>query len=198
MAVALPKPRQDGGVSVERALAARRSVREFSSDPLPLEAASQLLWAAQGVSDPRGLRTAPSAGGLYPLELYLVAGAVTSIPAGVYRYEPQQHRLLPIATGDLRAGIAAAALEQGWVAEAPAILVLAAVIERTARRYGDRSARYVHMEVGHAAQNVYLQAASLGLGTCVVGAFGDARVKSLLALPARVEPLALLPVGRPR
>lgn len=193
----LPKPRQDGALSVERALALRRSVRDFSPAPLSLEEASQLLWAAQGVSDARGLRTAPSAGALHPLELYLVAGAVTTLPAGSYRYEPRQHRLLPIATGDLRAGIAAAALDQAWVGEAPAILVLAAVVERTARRYGDRATRYVHMEVGHAAQNVYLQAASLGLGTCMVGAFVDARLKRLLGLPAEVDPLALLPVGPP-
>ena len=198
MAVALPSPQRDGGVAVERALALRRSVREYADRALPLAAVSQLLWAAQGTSDARGLRTAPSAGALHPLELYLVAGRVSGLGAGTYRYEPREHRLLPIGKGDLRDRIAAAPLEQAWIAEAPAILVLAAVVERTARRYGERASRYVHMEVGHAAQNVYLQAVSLALGTCIVGAFDDARMRQVLALPAEVDVLALMPVGAPR
>lgn len=198
MAVALPSPRQEGVVSVERALALRRSVRDFSDRALPITAVSQILWAAQGITDARGLRTAPSAGGLYPLEVYLVAGRVSGLAAGTYRYEPRQHQLLPIEAGDHRDQIAAAALEQGWVSGAPAILVLAAVYERSAHKYGERAPRYVHMEVGHAAQNVYLQAVSLDLATCMVGAFRDARLKQVLALPAEVDVLALMPVGAPR
>jgi SagB-type dehydrogenase family enzyme len=196
--VALPKPRLDGEVAVERALALRRSVREFAPEPLPLSSVSQLLWAAQGITDPRGLRTAPSAGALYPLDVYLVAGAVSGLRAGVYRYDPRQHRLSLQSEGDRRAGVAEAALDQDWLAEAPAIVVLAAVYERTARKYGQRSARYVHMEVGHAAQNVYLQAAALGLGTTMVGAFRDAELARAVGLMAPAKPVGLLPVGRPR
>lgn len=194
---ALPKPRRDGEVAVERALAQRRSIRDFSRAPLSIADASQLLWAAQGVSGSGGLRTAPSAGALYPLEIYLVAGSVEGIAAGTHHYEPQRHRLSTVARGDRRAAIAEAALEQSWVAEAPAILVLTAVTDRTARKYGRRAPRYVHMEAGHAAQNVYLQAAALELGTCMVGAFHDARLKQVLELPAEAEVLAIMPVGHP-
>ncbi len=196
--VVLPKPSLDGGVSVERALAQRRSVREFTPGPLPLSAVSQLLWAAQGITDPSGGRTAPSAGALYPLEVYLVAGAVTGLRAGVYRYDPQQHHLVLVSEGDARAGVAAAALDQDWVAEAPAIVVLAARYQRSARKYGKRAPRYVHMEVGHAAQNVYLQAGVLGLGTTMVGALRDEALRRVLGLQEETTPLALLPIGRPR
>ena len=197
-AIALPEPRREGEVSVEQALARRRSIREYASEPLPLADVSQLLWAAQGVTDPHGLRTAPSAGALYPLEVYLVAGAVSGLAPGIYHYDPRRHRLLFHAPGDPREDLAEAALAQDWVARAPAQLVLAAVPARTARKYGGRAPRYVHMEVGHAAQNVYLQAVALELGTVVVGAFHDGRLKRVLALPAEVEPLADMPVGRPR
>lgn len=198
-AVALPGPNLEGGVPVERALARRRSVRAFAPEALPLAAVSQLLWAAQGITDPAaGLRTAPSAGALYPLEVYLVAGAVSDIRPGVYRYDPRRHALLPRSEGDVRAGVADAALSQDWVAEAPAIVVLAAVPERTGRKYGERAPRYVHMEVGHAAQNVYLQATALALGTTLVGAFRDAELARVLGLPEEVKPLALLPIGKPR
>ena len=196
--VALPRPSHEGEVSVEQALALRRSVRAFAAEPLPLSAVSQLLWAAQGVTDAAGHRTAPSAGALYPLEVRLVAGAVSGLRSGVYRYDPIRHRLRLESEGDLRTRIAEAALSQDWVAQAPAIVVLAAVVERTARKYGERAPRYVHMEVGHAAQNVYLQATALGLGTTMVGAFRDEELARVLGLPAQVEPLALLPVGKPR
>ncbi len=196
--VALPKPRMEGAVTVERAIALRRSVRAFAAEALPLSAVSQLLWAAQGITGPEGLRAAPSAGALYPLEVYLVAGNVSGVRAGVYGYDPRRHRLLLKSAGDARAGVAAAALGQGWVAEAPAIVVLAAVYERTARKYGDRAERYVHMEVGHAAQNVYLQAGALGLGTTIVGAFRDEALARALGLTGSSKPLGLLPVGKPR
>jgi SagB-type dehydrogenase family enzyme len=196
--VALPRPRLDGDVAVERALSLRRSVRAFAPETLPLSNVSQLLWAAQGITDAAGRRTAPSAGALYPLEVYVVAGAVSGMRAGLYRYEAQQHRLALASEGDPRAGVAQAALEQDWLAEAPVIFVLVAVYERTERKYGDRAARYVHMEVGHVAQNVYLQASALGLGTTMVGAFRDAELARVLELPGDAKPLALLPVGKPR
>ena len=196
--VVLPEPRREGAVAVESALARRRSVREYRDAPLALAGLSQVLWAAQGVTDPEGHRTAPSAGALYPLEVYVVAGTVTGLASGVYRYDPRRHRLVLRGAGDRREALAKAALEQDWVAEASVVLVLGAVVERTARRYGRRGPRYVHMEVGHAAQNVYLQAVALDLGTCMVGAFHDRRLHRVLDLPDEVEPLAVMPVGAPR
>lgn len=196
--VALPEPAPDGEVSVERALSLRRSVRAFAPEPLPLGSVAQLLWAAQGITHPDGLRTAPSAGALYPLEVHLVAGAVKGLAAGIYRYDPRRHRLVSVRRGDPREGVAEAALGQDWIAEAPAILVLSGVYQRTASKYGERARRYVHIEAGHAAQNVCLQAAARGLGTTVVGAYRDAELARLLGLPEREEPLLLLPVGRPR
>ncbi len=196
--VALPAPRLEGEVPVERALAERRSVRAFAAEPLSLSAVSQLLWAAQGITDSEGRRTAPSAGALYPLEAFLVAGDVSGLPAGVYRYDPRRHRLTRTAEGDVRPRVADAALDQDWVAEAPAIVVLAAVYQRTARKYRERAPRYVHMEVGHAAQNVYLQALAMGLGTTMVGAFRDAELARALGPMGRAKPLGLLPVGKPR
>jgi SagB-type dehydrogenase family enzyme len=197
-AVDLPEPRRDGDVPVERALAMRRSVRQYADTPLSLAALAQLAWSAQGITDSAGHRTSPSAGALYPLELYVVAGDVPGLEAGIYRYVPAGHRLVRHADGDARDAVARAALQQSWLADAPAILVLAGVTERTAGKYGSRAPRFVHIEVGHAAQNVYLQAEALGLGTCIVGGFDDRQLKRVLALPEAEAPLALLPVGAPR
>lgn len=129
--IKLPEPRQDSGVSVESALCRRRSVREFRKESLTLAEVSQLLWSAQGITDPEGKRTAPSAGALYPLEVFLVAGGQDELPAGVYRYWPQDHDLIPVVQGDRRAKLAAAALEQDWLNAAPVTIVIAAVYERT-------------------------------------------------------------------
>lgn len=194
--IELPQPALDGDVSLEKAIRKRRSVREFSRQALPLADVAQLLWAAQGVTSRDGGRTAPSAGALYPLELYLVAGKVDSLPAGLYHYRPREHRLRLVTDGDLRKALAGAALDQSWVRSAPAVLVIAGVYERSAKKYGQRARRYTHIETGHAAQNVYLQAEALGLGTVIVGAFDDAAVREVLALPADHAPLALMPVGR--
>lgn len=195
--IPLPAPRADGPFALERALVGRRSDRAFLADPLDPAEIGQLLWAAQGVRGRVATRTAPSAGALYPLEVALVAGAVTGLPAGIYRYRPESHALEPLGRGDRRRELAVAALGQAWIATAPAILAIAAVFPRTMAAYGERGRRYALIEVGHAAQNVYLQAAALGLGTTEVGAFEDLAVQRLLGLPAAEEPLALLPVGRP-
>jgi SagB-type dehydrogenase family enzyme len=195
-ALLLPPPRPASPVSVEEALASRRSVRHFADAPLTLADAAQLVWAAQGITHAEGLRTAPSAGALYPLEIYLVAGTVAAAPAGVYRYLPAHHRLERTVAGDLRRALAAAAFHQNWIAEAPAMIVIAAVVRRTRLKYGERGERYVPIEAGHAAQNVCLQAVALGLGATLVGAFADAEVKRLLGLTEE-EPLLLVPVGKP-
>jgi SagB-type dehydrogenase family enzyme len=196
--VALPAPRTDGAFAIERALSERRSVREFSASALSLAEISQVLWAAQGVTDASGGRTAPSAGALYPLEVYVVVGNVRELAAGVYRYEPRNHRLARHGPEDRRGALAKAAYRQGWTAEGAAILAVAAVETRTTRKYGERGVQYVHMEAGHAAQNVLLQATALGLGATVVSAFDDAQVAKVLGLRKGERPLYLVPLGRPK
>jgi len=196
--VSLPEPRSDGAISLEKALHQRKSKRSFSAEPLTLNEVSQLLWAAQGVNRPNEKRTAPSAGALYPLELYLVAGNVEGLEQGVYKYQSRRNALQLIAKGDFRADLATAALRQDCVKAGAAVLVIAAVYERTTRKYGERGLRYVHMEVGHVAQNIYLQSASANLSTVFVGAFRDDKVKKLLNLPFSEQPLGLMPVGRKR
>jgi len=195
--ITLPEPRQDGEMSVEAALLQRHSVREYSSDPVTLAELSQLLWAAQGITHSRDMRTAPSAGALYPLELYVVAGRVDGLERGLYRYRIGHHDLLEVSREDLQDELTAAALGQDCVADAAVLIVVAGVVERTAVKYGERALRYVHMEVGAVAQNVYLQAAALGLGTVYVGAFRDAQVKQVLQMAEEEDPFAILPVGRP-
>ena len=194
----LPAARTTGPLPLEAALAQRQSRRSFASQPLTAAEAGQLLWSAQGENRAGGGRTAPSAGATYPLVLYLVAGRVEGLAAGVYRYAPQGHRLAAPAPGDARSAVAAAARGQAWVAEAPAIVVIAAEPSRTAARYGARAERYVAMEAGAAAQNLLLQAVALGLGATLVGAFDDAALRAALPLAAAEQPLAVLAVGRHR
>ncbi|MGQ9543172.1 MAG: SagB/ThcOx family dehydrogenase [Candidatus Bathyarchaeia archaeon] len=194
--IPLPTPRYEGDCSVERALAKRRSVRNYGVGSLTLQEVSQLLWATQGVTDPKGLRTAPSAGGLYPLEVYIVAGGVESLDVGVYKYIPELHALRLVLGGDRRKDLCDAALGQAWVGNAPVNIIIVAVYERTTLKYGERGVRYIHMEVGHAAQNLCLQAVALNLGAVTVGAFHDERVGSILNLPEGERPLYIIPVGR--
>lgn len=189
--IELPAPRLAGPMSLEQALAARRSERAFRSDPLTPDEVGQLLWAAQGITHPDGLRTAPSAGARYPLELYLASAE------GVFHYRPDGHALEALRPGDIRGELCAAALQQEWILEAPVVFVLTAVYERVEARYGpQRGPRYVHLEAGHAAQNLLLQAVALDLRAVVVGAFDDGAVQSALEVPDDHRPLYLIPVGR--
>lgn len=196
--VPLPPPRTDGEMSLEQALARRRSVRDFAAASLTLEHVAQLLWAAQGVSDPvGGRRTAPSAGALYPLEIYAVVARVAALPAGVYRYVPGSHSLERVRAGPAAASLAEAALSQTAVAEAPLTLAVTADFSRTTGKYGERGRRYVVLEAGHAAQNVCLQAVALGLGAVPIGAFSDESAARILGLSRAETLLYLLPVGEP-
>jgi len=176
----------------------RRSRRSYADEPLTMDELSQLLWAAQGVTSPYGFRTAPSAGGLYPLELYAVAGegGVEGLPAGAYRYVVGEHRLELSVEGDLKEELCQASVSQQYVAYAPVDLVFTGVYSRTTGKYGERGIRYVHMEAGHAAQNVYLQAEALGLGAVVIGAFDDSWVRELLGAAVEEAPLYVMPVGK--
>ncbi|MCG6986807.1 MAG: SagB/ThcOx family dehydrogenase [Gemmatimonadetes bacterium] len=209
--IRLPAPATAGGQALTHALARRRSVRAFQDAPLRLADVGQLLWAAQGVTaetpEPAGwrsewgawrggLRTAPSAGALYPLEVYLVAGRVEGLDPGVYHYVPGEHVLQRV--GECGPGeLAGAASSQRAVADAAAVLVFTAVYQRTEVKYRERAPRYVHIEVGAAAENALLQATALGLGSVFVGAFTDGAVKKVMGLPADHVPLGLVPVGRP-
>jgi SagB-type dehydrogenase family enzyme len=194
--IKLPTPSYNSSTSIEQALRQRRSIREYKDEPLTLNELSQLLWAAQGITASPNYRTAPSAGALYPLEIYVISGEVEDLPAGVYKYLPHEHGLGKIAAGDRRAALSRAALSQDFVRQAPVVLGITAIFERTTVKYGQRGIQYVHMEVGSAAQNVYLQAESLNLGTVFIGAFYDDEVKEVLDLEEPEVPLCLLPVGR--
>jgi SagB-type dehydrogenase family enzyme len=194
--VKLPQPQYDSKVSIEKTLLMRRSVRAYADKPLTLDEISQLLWAAQGITNPSGFRTAPSAGALYPLEVYLLVGNVNNLPNGVYKYKPERHELVKILRGDKRAELCAAALGQTCVKKSAAVIVLAAVYERTTGKYGQRGTRYVHIEVGNASQNIYLQAVSLNLGTVLIGAFDDGKVKKVLNMQNTEQPLSIMPVGK--
>lgn len=194
--IKLPEPRYDSQTSIEKALLERRSIRDYKDEPLTLTQVSQLLWAAQGITDPRGFRTAPSAGALYPLELYVAAGDVTNLPDGIYKYKPHEHELVKVAQGDKRVELSRAALGQASVRKGAAVIVFAAVYERTTAKYGERGIRYTHIEVGCAAQNFYLQAVSLNLGTVFVGAFYDNKVKKIMKMKNNEQPLSLMPIGK--
>ncbi|MGY5852728.1 MAG: SagB/ThcOx family dehydrogenase [Candidatus Thorarchaeota archaeon] len=192
----MPEPRYDGDVSLEESLVKRRSVRDYTGESLALEEVSQLLWAAQGITTDWGGRTAPSAGALYPLEIYVIVGDVQDLAAGVYHYDPKEHEIIMTAAGDIRTQLASAALEQTSVKDGAIDLVFSAVYQRTTRKYGDRGIRYVHMEAGHTVQNVCLQATAMGLGVVTIGAFQDEQISSLLNLPSDEVPLYIIPVGK--
>ena len=193
--ISLPAPAKTGTLSVEAAMAQRRSVRELTESAVTLNQLSQLLWAAQGITDEKGLkRTAPSAGAKYPIEIFIVAGNVDGLASGIYRYRPQTHSLALVKKGDARAALCDEAVSQEWVRTAPLDLIITAVFERTRVKYGDRAERYVHIEVGAVAENVYLQAESLGLATTFVGAFTDEGVKKVLGLGDEA-PLGIMPIG---
>jgi SagB-type dehydrogenase family enzyme len=190
--LSLSPPQVCNGMSVEEALAIRRSWREFASQPLSLTEIGQLCWAAQGVTDRnQGYRTAPSAGALFPVTVFVV------VENGVYEYEPRNHQLRLIHSSDTRAELQAAALDQACIGTAPCCMVIALDLLRTASKYGRRAERYGLLEAGHIAQNVLLQAIALGLAGVPVGAFEDRKVAALLHLPNSLEPVYLLPLGRP-
>jgi len=201
----LPPPMTDGEMSVEEALTTRRSRRNFQDKALSIEQVSQILWAAYGITSSRpnapnlrgGLRTTPSAGALYPLEIYVIIGNVEGLSPGVYRYISEEHKLVKVVNGDVRNELAQAALGQRMVQEAPASVFYSGVFSRMTERYGERGIRYTYIELGHSAQNVYLQAEALGLGTVAIGAFNDDRVRQILNLPVEEEPLYLMPIGYP-
>jgi len=192
----LPEPKRQGEMSLEEALSQRRSIRAYKPGSLTLEETSQLLWATQGVTGDNGFRAAPSAGATYPLETHIVVGDVADLEPGLYHYDPRTHSLSVVNEGELRPQLSELSLGQPSVREASAVIVLSAVYERTTERYGDRGQMYVHMDVGHAAENALLQATALGLGAVPVGAFRTRTVGGLFGFPETQLTLYLIPVGR--
>lgn len=185
----LPGPKLKGDVSVEETIARRRSVRSYSSRKLRDQEISQLLWACQGTTGTGRFRAAPSAGALYPLEVYLVKDD------GIFLYIPEKHRLEKKSGKNAKGDLAKAAWGQAFINEAPVNIVICAVYERVTSRYGERGIRYTDIEVGHAAENVHLQAVSLGLGSCPVGAFNDSAVTKILNLSKNEKPIYIIPIG---
>lgn len=188
----LPPPAAAGHMSLEQAIGARRSVRRFADRPLTDEQISQLCWAGQGITDTaESLRAAPSAGALYPMEIYLVTAE------GVDHYRPVGHQLTRHLTGDVRPVLRRAALDEEAIGQAAASVLIAAVVEQTARRYGRRAERYCFLEAGHIAQNILLQATALNLASVPIGAFDDKKVAAALKLPGEHRVLYIVAVGHP-
>lgn len=192
---ALPEVNYTSKTSVEEALSKRRSIRDYKDEPLKLTELSQLLWSSQGITSDWGGRTAPSAGAKYPLEIFAVVGKVEKLDPAVYRYIPNEHSLIKVKEEDQRNALFSASLHQSPVKEAPVVIVVTAIYQRTMQKYGERGIRYVHIEVGHVCQDIYLQAESLNLGIVEIGAFEDEKVKKVLNLKDE-EPLAIMPVGK--
>ena len=204
--ILLPEPKLKGEISVEESLYYRRSVRKYNNEPLSLEEVSQILWAAYGITEEiaggpyylrGGLRTAPSAGALYPLDLYLIVGDVIGLDPGIYKYNSEEHSLELLIEGDSRKELCDAALGQTMIEKAPASIVYSAIYSRNTDKYGLRGEeRYVCMDLGHSAQNVYLQATALNIGTCAVGAFIDEMVSALMPFSEDEVPLYIMPLGK--
>jgi SagB-type dehydrogenase family enzyme len=194
--IRLPQPMTRGGLSVEEVIQRRRSMRDYADEPVLLGDISQLCWAAQGITETNGgLRAAPSAGASYPLELFVVVGK-SDLEAGVYHYSSRGHMLERVKSGDHRKQLREASLGQEWVESGALDFVITAVYDRTMARYGERGRdRYVPMEAGHVAENIYLQAESLGLGTVTIGAFTDDQVREVISAPSQYTPLYVMPVG---
>jgi SagB-type dehydrogenase family enzyme len=200
MPAMLPTPKNRGSLSLEEAIKKRRTVRSFSPSALNREQLSQILYAAQGITEERGFkRAAPSGGALYPTDVYAVVGkaAPEGPDPGVYRYIPSGHRLEKVTPGDRRRPLAEACLHQMWMAGAPVNLVITSEYSRICSKYGDRGMRYAMIEAGHVGQNIFLQAQALGLGAGIVGAFEDRKVAEVLGIPGNHEPLLVMPIGYP-
>ncbi len=187
--IALAEPNKDGLISLEKAIAVRRSRRKFLPQPLTLEQIGQLCWAAQGQEQGARYRTTPSAGATYPLELFVLTAD------GLFHYLSAEHALEKLTDKDLRSELTAAAWGQGFVEDAAAMFIFTAEFTRTTNHYGKRGVRYVYMEAGHAAQNIHLQVESLGLGSVAVGAFDDSAVSEVLSLPENLEPVYMVAIG---
>jgi SagB-type dehydrogenase family enzyme len=194
----LPDPQVEGNISLEQTISARRTIRSFSNKSVSLSFLSQMLWAAHGITGPDNFkRSAPSAGALYPMDLYAAVGqnAVKELDAGVYHYHPKGHAISKITEGDQRLSLAEASLHQMWMAAAPINFIITAEYPRITGKYGRRGLRYAQIEAGHIGQNLFLQAVALGGAAGIVGAYHDHKVINVLRIPESHEPLLIMPVG---
>jgi SagB-type dehydrogenase family enzyme len=194
----LPDPRFEGDVSLERAIRTRRTIRSFDGKALSLRQISQLLWSSQGITEPGGFkRAAPSAGALYPIDIYAVVGAgcVEGLDPGVYHYETEGHSISSGKGEDARKDVARASLWQTWMAQAPLSLIITAEYSRITGKYGQRGIRYAMIEAGHIGQNIFLQAQAMGLAAGIVGAFDDEKLIRIMGIRETHEPLLIMPVG---
>lgn len=187
---------KEQAANFERLLGNRRSIREYANSPLTKDEVMRILWAGQGISGAMGARTAPSAGPLYPLTLYLIAGNVKDLPSGLYKYIPWEDNLTQIMDRDVRSGLAESAYNQQFIQTAAIDIVVAATYEKTSGKYGVKADRFVHIEAGHAAQNILLEATALNLGSAPIGGFDDGKVAITLGLPRNENPLYIIPIGR--
>jgi SagB-type dehydrogenase family enzyme len=187
--IILPAPEMTGSITLEKAISQRRSVRSFADKDVTWQQIGQLLWSAQGITNKKGNRAAPSAGALYPLEIYLV------YKKGFYKYIPQGHKLRLIYDLNLSQALQKASLSQPWVGTAAVNIIICADYNRITSRYGDRGIRYTDIEVGHVAQNIHLQAVALGLGSVPIGAFNDKEVSKVFSLPENEVPIYIIPIG---
>lgn len=196
--ISLPEPCYKGKKSVEEAIKQRRTIRSFKSNPLTINNLSQILWAGDGITDKRRMfRSAPSAGALYPLDIFIVVGkdGTSGLGAGVYQYIPERHSLRLIKEGDVRETLAMAALYQMWIAEAPVVIVITGCYERCTIKYGNRGIPYTYIEAGHVGQNIFLQCEALGLSAGIVGAFYNQKVIECLGIKKKNDPILIMPVG---
>jgi SagB-type dehydrogenase family enzyme len=205
--IKLPPPQLKGNVSLEETILRRRAVRRYRREPLDLSQLSQILWSAQGITDTREFRAAPSAGATYPLEIFVFVGkqgviaseakhSPEELPAGIYHYEADSHSLSLHKPADSRPDLARATLDQEFIIDAPVDIVICALYHRTSYRYGRRGERYVHIEVGHVGENIHLQTVALGLATVEVGAFHDEEVRKVLGVEEQIKPLYIMPLGK--
>jgi len=193
--VQLDNPQREGGAPLWDVFDSRRSVRHFKDAPMTKSELSQLLWAAQGITNQgSGFRTAPSAGALYPVETYLVVNSVEDVEPGVYHYAVDKHELDQLRVGDFRMPVAQAALDQEMAYRANVVFIWTAVFERSKWKYNQRAYRYVYLDAGHIAQNVALAAVALDFGSCQIGALYDDEVNALIDIDGVVESVIYMTV----
>lgn len=209
LVIELPAPSFGSNTSIEKALLTRRSERIYKQDAIKLKDLSQILWAAQGVTMKidtvpgwwvgqewlGGVRTAPSAGALFPIELYIAVGDVENLDQGLYKYNALNHTIIKIADGDKREEVRKAALGQSAVGNGPACIIITANFGRTEYKYESRATQYVYIESGAVCQNIYLQCNSLSIGTVMIGAIREEPMKVALGLPDSETPIGVMPIG---
>jgi len=198
--IELPTKRLNEQISLAKTLEKRSSCRYFNEESLTLQDLSNILWAAQGITDKRYSlrRTVPSAGAVYPIEMYISIRkeGVHELDKGIYRYISETHSLEKVSESDITEDLSNACYNQEFITKASFNILLASNNQRTRELYNERGDRYVMMEAGSITQNIYLEAVESNLGTVFIGAFDDALIKSLFGIE-KLMPLAIMPVGMP-